>query len=179
MEFIATFNTILIILYRPVLLVEETEVHRPAVSHWQTLSHNVVSSWVEFVPTKLVAICTDCTGSCKSNYHTTTTAHHESFNSDDGQQFYLYQQHEQSPLISMHWKQIHIRPSRHLVLEIQVIDEHQLIAHELNNIFFLSPELKKHASTTCAMNVPGDSEKMFADSNVEIRSSKLQEDRKL
>jgi energy-converting hydrogenase Eha subunit E len=33
MEFIATFNTILIILYRSVLLVEETEVHRPAVSH--------------------------------------------------------------------------------------------------------------------------------------------------
>ena len=37
MEFIATFNTILIILYRSVLLVEETEVHgenhRPAASH--------------------------------------------------------------------------------------------------------------------------------------------------
>ena len=66
-----------------------------------------------------------------------------------------------------------------MVLEIQVLDENQLIAHEHNNIFFLSPELKKHASTTCAMNVPGDAEKMFADTNVEIRSTKLQEDRKL
>jgi len=28
------------------LLVEETrENHRPVASHWQTLSHNVVSSW--------------------------------------------------------------------------------------------------------------------------------------
>jgi hypothetical protein len=44
--FNATFNNIsAIILY---LLVEETGVprenHRPVASHWQTLSHNVVSS---------------------------------------------------------------------------------------------------------------------------------------
>jgi hypothetical protein len=35
-------------LWRSVLLVEETGVpgenHRPAASHWQTLSHNVLSS---------------------------------------------------------------------------------------------------------------------------------------
>jgi hypothetical protein len=35
-------------LWRSVLLMEETAVsgvnHRPAVGHWQTLSHNVVSS---------------------------------------------------------------------------------------------------------------------------------------
>ena len=44
----ATFNNILVILWLSVLLVEETgvpgETHRPAASHWQTLSHNVVSS---------------------------------------------------------------------------------------------------------------------------------------
>jgi hypothetical protein len=49
--------------------MEETgipgENHRPAISHWQTLSHNVVSM--------LVVIGTDCIGSCKSNYHTIMT----------------------------------------------------------------------------------------------------------
>jgi hypothetical protein len=46
--FNATFNNISVILWRLVLLVEETGVpgenHRPAASHWQTLLHNVVSS---------------------------------------------------------------------------------------------------------------------------------------
>jgi hypothetical protein len=41
-----TFNNISVILWRSVLLVEETEgpgeSHRPAGSHWQILSHNVV-----------------------------------------------------------------------------------------------------------------------------------------
>jgi hypothetical protein len=44
----ATFNNISVISWRSVLLVEETGVprenHRPAVNHWQTLLHNVVSS---------------------------------------------------------------------------------------------------------------------------------------
>jgi hypothetical protein len=48
MKFNATSNNIPVISWRSVLLVEETGVpgdnHRPAVSHWQTLSHNVVSS---------------------------------------------------------------------------------------------------------------------------------------
>jgi hypothetical protein len=45
MVFNAPFNNISVILWRSVLLVEETgENHRPAASHWQTLSHNVVSS---------------------------------------------------------------------------------------------------------------------------------------
>ena len=43
----ATFNNILVISWRSVLLVEETvvpgEIHRPVTSHWQTWSHNVVS----------------------------------------------------------------------------------------------------------------------------------------
>jgi hypothetical protein len=46
--FNTTFNNISAISWWSVLLVEETGVHRenhwPAASHWQTLSHNVVSS---------------------------------------------------------------------------------------------------------------------------------------
>ena len=45
MEFNATFNNISVISLRSVLLVEETwKNHWPVASHWQTLSHNVVSS---------------------------------------------------------------------------------------------------------------------------------------
>ena len=48
MVFNATFNTISVISWRSVLLVEETgipgENHRPAASHWQLLSHNDVSN---------------------------------------------------------------------------------------------------------------------------------------
>ena len=59
--------------FESILLVEETgENHQPVESQWQTLSHNVVSStpsWPWFEHTTLVVIGTDCTGSCKSNYH--------------------------------------------------------------------------------------------------------------
>ena len=45
MVFNATFNNISVVSWRSVLLGEETgENHRPVASHWQTLSHNVVSS---------------------------------------------------------------------------------------------------------------------------------------
>ena len=48
MMFNATFNNISVILWRSVLLVEDTGVpgenHRPAASHCQALAHNVVSS---------------------------------------------------------------------------------------------------------------------------------------
>jgi hypothetical protein len=48
MVFNAAFNNISAIPWRSVLLMEETGVsgenHRPDASHWQTLSHNVVSS---------------------------------------------------------------------------------------------------------------------------------------
>ena len=51
MVFNATFNNISVMLWLSVLLVEETvvprEKRRPAVSHWQTLSHYVVSSVIE------------------------------------------------------------------------------------------------------------------------------------
>ena len=72
MVFNATFNNISVISWQSVLLVEATgiprENHRPTAIHWQTLSHNVVSSTARHV-----VICTDCTGSCKSNNHTITT----------------------------------------------------------------------------------------------------------
>jgi hypothetical protein len=72
MVFNATFNNISIILWRSVLLEKETGVprgnFRPAASHWQTWSHNVVAStphyeqdWkLEF--TTLMLIGTDWTG---------------------------------------------------------------------------------------------------------------------
>ena len=48
MVFNATFNNISVISRQSVLLVEETGVsgenHWPGASHWQTLSHNFVSS---------------------------------------------------------------------------------------------------------------------------------------
>jgi hypothetical protein len=47
MVFNATFNNISVILWRSVLLVEETRVpgeNQPVARHWQTLSYNVVSS---------------------------------------------------------------------------------------------------------------------------------------
>ena len=77
----ANFNNISIISWRTVLLVGKTGVpgenHRPVTSHWQTLSHNVVSSipHLSGIRTHNVSgdICTDCVASCKSNYHTITT----------------------------------------------------------------------------------------------------------
>jgi hypothetical protein len=76
----ATFNNISDLSWRSVLLVEETRVpgenHRSAVSHWQTY-HMILYwahlAWAGVELTTLVVIGTDCTGSCKSNYHTITT----------------------------------------------------------------------------------------------------------
>ena len=76
MVFNVTFYNISVISWQSILLVEETAVpsgnHWLVTSHWQTLSHNVVSStlaWAGFELTTLVVIGTDCTGSCKSNYN--------------------------------------------------------------------------------------------------------------
>ena len=48
MVFNATFNNVSVIAWRSVLLVQETgvpgEIHLPAASHRQTLSHNVLSN---------------------------------------------------------------------------------------------------------------------------------------
>ena len=79
-----TFNNISVISCRSVLLVEETGIPEenrwPVTSHWQTLSHTVVSSTLRlsrFELTTLVMIGPDCTGTFflvwKFNYHTITT----------------------------------------------------------------------------------------------------------
>jgi len=74
MLFKATFNNISVTSWRSVLLVEETGVpgrnHRPVASHWQI---EYTSPRTGFELTTLVVIGTDCTGSCKSNYHMITT----------------------------------------------------------------------------------------------------------
>ena len=48
MVFNATFNNISVISWRSVLMVEDTRVpdenHRPVETHWQTISHNIVSN---------------------------------------------------------------------------------------------------------------------------------------
>jgi hypothetical protein len=72
----ASFNTILVISWRSVLFLGETEVpgenHRPVASHWQCCIE-YTSPWTGFELTTLVMIGSDCTGSCNSNYNTTTT----------------------------------------------------------------------------------------------------------
>jgi len=53
------------------------ENHRTVSSHWQTLYHmmlyRVHPSWTGLELITLVVVGTDCTCSCKSNYHTITT----------------------------------------------------------------------------------------------------------
>ena len=72
--FHATFDNISVIMWQDDSLVEKSrgneESHRPAASHRQSLSHNVVSGTpchehgIEL--TTLVVICTDCMCSCRS-----------------------------------------------------------------------------------------------------------------
>ena len=83
MVFNVTFNNISVMSWPSVLLVEEIRVlgenHWPVPSHWQTLSHHVLSTptlpCTGFKLTTLLVIGTDCTGSCSwiYNYHTITT----------------------------------------------------------------------------------------------------------
>ena len=74
----ATFNKISVISWWSVLLVEETEIPgencRKSLTNFITQYCNEYTSpWAGFELTTLVVIGTDCTGSCKSNYHTITT----------------------------------------------------------------------------------------------------------
>ena len=75
MVFNTTFNSISVISWRSVSLVEETGVpgenHRHEVCHM--MWYRVHIAWAGFELTTLVVIGTDCIGSCKSNYHTITT----------------------------------------------------------------------------------------------------------
>ena len=73
----ATFNTISVISWRSVLLVEETGVsgenRQPDAGHWQTLSHYVVSNTPLHEQnselTTLMVIGTDYIGSCKCSWY--------------------------------------------------------------------------------------------------------------
>jgi len=77
MEFNGTFNNILAISRRSVLLMEETGVprknHRPVASDWQPSSHNIVSNTYRHKRGSNSHFSSDCTDSCKSNYHAITT----------------------------------------------------------------------------------------------------------
>jgi hypothetical protein len=76
----ATFTNISVISWWSFLLAEENKVpgenHRPAASHWQTWSQCCIeytSPWTGFKLTIFMVIGTNCTGSCKSNYHAIKT----------------------------------------------------------------------------------------------------------
>ena len=73
----ATFNNISFISWRSVLLVKETGVpgenHRPATSHWQTLSHNVIARTPRHERDSNSHIWLVIGTYCKSNYHMLTT----------------------------------------------------------------------------------------------------------
>ena len=70
----ATFNNILFILWWSVLLVEVNLSCRRSLTNFITqLCTKYTSPWIGFELPILVVMGTDCTSSCKSNYHTITT----------------------------------------------------------------------------------------------------------
>ena len=75
MVFKPTFNTISAISWRSVLLAEKTTDLSQVTDklHYIVLYRVYNSPFTVFELTTLVVICTDCIGSCKSNYHTITS----------------------------------------------------------------------------------------------------------
>jgi hypothetical protein len=72
--FNATFNNISVISWRSVFLVVETGVpEENPLSHVTDNFYHIMLYRTGVELTTLVVIGTDCTGSCKSNYHTKTT----------------------------------------------------------------------------------------------------------
>jgi hypothetical protein len=73
--FNATFNNISAISWQSILLMEETGVPGDITDQlYHIMLYRVHRSCAGFELTTLVVIGTDCTGRCKSNHHTTTTA---------------------------------------------------------------------------------------------------------
>jgi hypothetical protein len=87
MVFRSTFNNILVISWRSVLLVEETtNLLQVPDKPYHIMLHRAHPTWAEFELTTLVVIGTDCIGSWKSNYHTiTTTTNHYCNNTNHSQ----------------------------------------------------------------------------------------------
>jgi hypothetical protein len=78
MVFNVTFNNISVISWRSVLLVEKTrstQIKSPTCSMLLTnfIIYNIVSKAPRSNSQLIVVIGTDCTGSCKSNYHAIMT----------------------------------------------------------------------------------------------------------
>jgi hypothetical protein len=72
MLFNATFSNISAISWLSVVLVEETEYREKTTDLSQvTDKHYRINLTMNGIRTSVIV--TDCTGSCKSNYHTTTT----------------------------------------------------------------------------------------------------------
>ena len=146
MVFNATFNNISVISWQSFLLVEKTTNPSKVTDklfHKCCIEYTPPWTWLEL--TALVVICTDCTGSCKCNYHTITTTPRLLWNESlksDGQQFTQYQQNKQSPLNSdsqqfhqyqqqnNHLNSLDIKRPQHLTFEIQVLllDSHIHVA---------------------------------------------------
>ena len=84
MVFNVTFNNISVISWQSVLLAEEIRIsgenYQPVTGHWQNdiMLYQVHLAWAGFQLTTLVVIGTDCTGTCKSNYHAYDRDHHGS-----------------------------------------------------------------------------------------------------
>jgi hypothetical protein len=69
----ATFNNTSVISWQSVLLVEETTDLAKVTAKLYHIMFQVHLAEAGFECTTLVEIGTDCTGSCKSNYHTIMT----------------------------------------------------------------------------------------------------------